>query len=38
MENAVLVAAANALNVLLDTMREEKGTADTHDVKAALKM
>ncbi|EAM6560051.1 hypothetical protein AADF57_001299 [Salmonella enterica] len=38
MENAVLVAAANALNVMLDTMKEEKGTADTHDVKAALKI
>lgn len=38
MENAVLVAAAQALNVLLGTMKEEKGTADIHDVKAALNL
>ncbi|EAA6248304.1 hypothetical protein DQ004_15810 [Salmonella enterica subsp. salamae] len=36
MENAVFVAATQALNVMLDTMKQETGTAHVDDIKAAL--
>ena len=36
MENAVFVAATQALNVMLDTMKQETGTAHVDDIKAPL--
>ncbi|VGB39060.1 hypothetical protein [Klebsiella quasipneumoniae] len=38
MENAVLLAVAPALNVMLDILKEEKGTANVADVKAVLQV